>query len=51
MKKLIHSFSNLPKITFIGGGKMTTAMVSNIIESKLYKPEQIIISDYNKKKK
>lgn len=52
MKRLFNSTSSLikPKITFIGGGKMTTAMVSNIIESKLYKPEQIIVSDYNKKK-
>ena len=40
MKRLFHSTNfliNSPKITFIGGGKMTTAMVSNIIESKLYK--------------
>ena len=52
MKRLFNSTSFLikPKITFIGGGKMTTAMVSNIIESKLYNPEQIIVSDYNKKK-
>ena len=36
-------------ITFIGGGKIARAMVSNIIRSKLYKPSQIIVSDSEEK--
>ena len=36
-------------ITFIGGGKIVRAMVSNIIRSRLYKPSQIIVSDSKEK--
>ena len=36
-------------ITFIGGGKIARAMVSNIIRSKLYKTSQIIVSDSEEK--
>ena len=36
-------------VTFIGGGKIARAMVSNIIQSRLYKPSQIIVSDSEEK--
>ena len=43
-------FSSNKNITFIGGGKMTNAMVSGILKSKTYTNKQITISDKNENK-
>ena len=40
-------FFSSKALTFIGGGNITKAMVNGVIQSKLYKPSRIIISDKN----
>lgn len=43
-------FFSSKALTFIGGGNITKAMVNGVIQSKLYKPSRIIISDKNDSK-
>jgi len=49
MNLMKNSLRNI-KVSFIGGGKMTTSMVNNLIANKLLLPKQITISDHNKSK-
>jgi pyrroline-5-carboxylate reductase len=34
-----------PRISFVGGGRMAEALISGVLSSKLYKPEQIQVAD------
>jgi len=46
---MINKFIN-KQITFIGGGKMTTSMIQNILNKNILSPSQIIVSNRNEKK-
>ena len=43
-------FSTKNNLTFIGGGKMTNAMVNGLLKSNLYNSNQITVSDRNNNK-